>query len=82
MTSTIALFNHPSASAAWAQTEPPKDGTQLHKVKEEVQNIFQRPSNGRTTRMGRRVEKPGDAHAAGPSGQHEATKHDSRHTNK
>ena len=82
MTSTIALFSHPSASAAWAQTQPPHDGTQLQKVKEEVQNFFQRPSNGRTTRMGRRVEKPGDAHAAGPSGQHEATKHDSQHTNK
>ena len=78
MASSIALFKHPSAAAAWATQ--PKDVTQ--KVKEEVQTFFQRPSNGRSTRMGRRVEKPGDAHAAGPSGQHEATKHDSRHTNK
>ena len=78
MASSIALFKHPSAAAAWATQ--PKDVTQ--KVKEEVQTFFQRPSNGRSTRMGRRVEKPGDAHAAGPSGQHEATKHDSQHTNK
>lgn len=78
---SIALFKHPSAAAAWAQTQP-KDVTHLQKVQEEVQSFFQRPSNGRSTRMGRRVEKPGDAHAAGPSGQHEATKHDSQHTNK
>lgn len=81
MASTIAQFKHPSAAAAWAQSQP-KDSTRLQKVTEEVQTFFQRPSNGRSTRMGRRVEKPGDAHAAGPSGQHEATKHDSRHTNK
>jgi len=81
MASSTALFKHPSAAAAWAQTQP-KDVTNLQKIKEEVQNFFQRPSNGRSTRMGRRVEKPGDAHAAGPSGQHEATKHDSQHTNK
>jgi hypothetical protein len=82
MSSTTAQFKHPSAAAAWAQTRPPKDATPIQKVKDEVQNFFARPSNGRSTRMGRRVEKPGDAHAAGPSGQHEATKHDSRHTNK
>ncbi|ROZ66225.1 hypothetical protein [Ramlibacter sp. WS9] len=81
MVSTIALFKHPSTAAASAQSQP-KDVTRLQKVTEEVQSFFQRPSNGRSTRMGRRVEKPGDAHAAGPSGQHEATKHDSRHTNK
>ncbi len=82
MASSIALFKHPSAAAAWVAQSQPKDVTHLQKVKEDVQTFFQRPSNGRSTRMGRRVEKPGDAHAAGPSGQHEATKHDSQHTNK
>ena len=84
MSSTTALFTRPSAGRAWAQTEPPKDETRtrLQQVKDDVQAIFQRPSNGRSTRLGRRVEKPGDAHAAGPSGQHEATKHDRSHTNK
>jgi hypothetical protein len=80
MASITALFNHPSAAEAWANT-PPKD-TGLQKVKDEVRAIFQRPSNGRTTRLGRKVEKPGDAGAAGPSGQHESTKHNTVHTNK
>ena len=83
MASITAAFSHPCASAAWAQAAtPPKDGTRLQQVKDEVQAIFQRPSNGRTTRLGRRVEKPGDCTAAGPSGQHESTKHDRGHTNK
>lgn len=82
MAGTTALFTHPNASEAWSQTTPPKDGMRLQHLKDEVKAIFQRPSNGRTTRLGRRVEKPGDAHAAGPSGQHEATDHDRKHTNK
>jgi hypothetical protein len=80
MVSHTALFNHPSAGAGWAQTTPPKDATRLPQL--DAQVIFQRPSNGRNTRLGRRVEKPGDAHAAGPSGQHEATDHERKHTNK
>ena len=81
MAGITALFKHPSASAAWAQSTPPKDG-RLERLKDEVQAIFQRPTTGRTTRLGRRVEKPGDCTAAGPSGQHESTKHDRGHTNK
>ncbi len=82
MPSTTALFDHPRAGGVWSQTTPPKDGNKLQQLKDEVQAIFQRPSNGRTTRLGRRVEKPGDCTAAGPSGQHESTKHDCKHTNK
>ena len=81
MASTTTLFNHPQAGDAWAQSTPPKDWSRLQQLKDEVRSIFQRPSNGRATRQGRRVEKPGDAHAAGPSGQHEATDHDRKHTN-
>jgi len=82
MPSSTAMFKQPSATEAWAQTTPPKDGTRLEQFKTDVKALFQHASNGRTTRLGRRVEKPGDAHAAGPSGQHEATDHDCKHTNK
>jgi hypothetical protein len=82
MASSTALSSHPRAGDAWAQSAQPKDWTRLQQLKDEVKAIFQRPSNGRATRQGRRVEKPGDAHAAGPSGQHEATDHDCKHTNK
>ncbi len=81
MANACVLFTHPCANDGWAQSTPPKDWTQ-QQVKEETLPIFQRPSNGRTTRLGRRVEKPGDCAAAGPSGQHDSTKHDCKHANK
>lgn len=82
MASITARFDAPCAGA-WAQTTPPKDPKErFHQLKDDVQAIFQRPSTGRTTRLGRKVEKPSDGCAAGPSGQHESTKHDSKHTNK
>jgi hypothetical protein len=67
---------------AWAQTTPPKDVTHFDKLKQDFQGFFQRPTTGRTTRLGRKVEKPGDTTAAGPSGQHDSTHHDRQHTNK
>jgi hypothetical protein len=44
--------------------------------------LYQRPSSGRTTPLGRRVEKPGSGNPAGPSGQRDRAKHDGKHTNK
>ena len=44
--------------------------------------LYQRPSSGRTTPLGRRVEKPGSGNPAGPSGQKDRAKHDGKHTNK
>ena len=41
-----------------------------------------RPSTGRSTAIGRRVEKPADLKPAGPSGQRDQAQHDCRHTNK
>jgi hypothetical protein len=42
----------------------------------------QRPSNGRTTVLGRRVERPADVRPAGPSGQRDVAQHDRKHANK
>jgi len=42
----------------------------------------QRPSTGRTSKLGRKVEKPGDLRAAGPSGQRDIARHDRQHANK
>lgn len=41
-----------------------------------------RPASGRTTALGRKVEKPGDASPPGPSGQPGQTQHERKHTNK
>lgn len=42
----------------------------------------QRPSTGRTSVLGRRVEKPADVKPAGPSGQRDISQHDRLHANK
>ena len=42
----------------------------------------QRPSTGRTSKLGRRVEKPADVRPAGPSGQRDIARHDRLHANK
>lgn len=42
----------------------------------------QRPSTGRTSALGRRVEKPADVRPAGPSGQRDISQHDRLHANK
>ena len=50
--------------------------------KEEPQTLLQRPSSGRTTKLGRKVEKPGIGRQSGPSGQTDSVQHDRKHTNK
>ena len=81
MASITALFDHPDASQAWAQT-PPREKSRQEQMKDLLHTTFQRLASGRTTALGRRVEKPGNTSAAGPSGQHETAKHGSKHTNK
>ena len=81
MAMSSAFFDRPGASRGWAPT-PSNHKTRLEQVADDVRAIFQRPTTGRTSRLGRKAERPADARAAGPSGQHESTKHDRRHTNK
>jgi len=50
--------------------------------KEQSQDTGTRPSVGRNTKLGRKVEKPQDPKAGGPSGQHDGARHDRKHTNK
>jgi hypothetical protein len=44
-------------------------------------NVVPHPSTGRNSRLGRKVEKPADPKAGGPSGQKDRAKHDKRHAN-
>ncbi|MBA3772690.1 MAG: hypothetical protein H0X13_09455 [Ramlibacter sp.] len=41
-----------------------------------------RPSSGRTTALGRRVERPGTREQSGPSGQGYKPRHEGNHANK
>ena len=66
---------------AGAQLQP-GDKLRLEKAKDELRGLFHRPSTGRTSPLGRRVEKPGSGSAAGPSGQRDGAKHDGKHANK
>jgi hypothetical protein len=65
-----------------AQSPPQEENKRLEKFTDAIRSLYQRPSTGRTTALGRRVEKPGDKTTAGPSGQKDGAKHDLKHTNK
>ena len=54
----------------------------IQRLKEQVNDLLTRPSTGRTTKLGRKVEKPEDPKAGGPSGQQDKGRHDKRHANK
>lgn len=66
---------------AGAQMEP-DEKKRLEKAKDELKTLFQRPSTGRTTSLGRKVEKPGPSRTSGPSGQSDNTQHEKKHANK
>jgi hypothetical protein len=72
---------HPCAAQPRAP-EPEGDRTRLQKAKDGLRALLQRPSSGRTTSLGRRVEKPGTGRQSGPSGQTDSAQHDRGHTNK
>ena len=61
---------------------PEKEKGRLEKAKDVLRTLYERPASGRTTALGRRVEKPGSGSPAGPSGQKDRAKHDGKHTNK
>ena len=59
----------------------PGEKTLLEKAKDKLRDLY-RPSSGRTTALGRKVEKPADIKASGPSGQRDQAQHDCKHANK
>lgn len=61
---------------------PEEEKNRLEKAKDALRALYERPASGRTTALGRRVEKPGSGSPAGPSGQRDGAKHDGKHTNK
>ena len=73
------LTGHMSRGGAQLSVE---ERTRLEKAKEELRTLFHRPSTGRTTALGRRVEKPGTGRQSGPSGQTDGVQHDKKHANK
>lgn len=78
-------FTHTSQPKVWAPptVEPltDEDRRRLEDVEEEPR-LVQKPASGKTSALGRRVEKPGEGKAGGPSGQTDEARHDRRHTNK
>lgn len=61
---------------------PEKDKSRLEKTKDALRALCERPAQGRTTALGRRVEKPGECRLGGPSGQKDRTMGDVKHANK
>jgi hypothetical protein len=59
-----------------------EDKSTLDKVKDKLRNLYARPASGRTTALGRKVEKPGSGKQAGPSGQRDQSQVDGKHANK
>jgi len=66
---------------AGAQLQP-EDKTKLEKAKDELRQLYHKPESGKSTPLGRKVEKPGSGKQGGPSGQKDGAKHDGKHTNK
>jgi hypothetical protein len=78
-----ATSQHPSAAQRGANLpEKEEEKNNLQKAKDGLRQLLQRPSSGRTTGLGRRVEKPGPSRTAGPSGQDDGVQHDKKHANK
>jgi hypothetical protein len=75
--STLTLY----INRAGAQLQP-GDKSKLEKAKEELRSLYHRPDSGKSTTLGRKVEKPMDPKAGGPSGQKDRGRHDIKHTNK
>lgn len=70
-------MEHPHSVATDTPLPPHKERTE-----HELPAPTHRPASGRTSALGRRVEKPRDASPAGPSGQPGQTQHERKHTNK
>lgn len=61
---------------------PPHDQQKADRMKDETAELYQRPTTGRNTTLGKKVEKPRDPKSGGPSGQKDRARHDKRHANK
>lgn len=69
-------------SRAGAQLQP-DEKKRLEQAKDELRSLYHpRPATGRTTALGRRVEKPGESKPGGPSGQRDGVKGNTKHANK
>lgn len=69
-------FDHPGAQMQ------PGDKSLTDKARDKLRSLCNRPSTGRTTAQGRKVEKPAPAKQGGPSGQTDEAEHNKKHTNK
>ena len=70
------------AAAGGMQHLPPDDKKRVTHTPEEVRQLYKGPTTGRNTKLGRKVEKPADPKAGGPSGQRDNGKHNKKHANK
>ncbi|WP_048437934.1 hypothetical protein [Caenimonas sp. SL110] len=61
---------------------PPHDNKHAEEPNIDLRTATQRPTTGRTSAAGRKVEKPGTGKSSGPSGQPDEFKHGLVHTNK
>lgn len=75
--STLTFYIHRAGSQL-----QPEDKTKLEKAKEELRTLYSRPTSGRTTAQGRKVERPGTGKQGGPSGQKDKGQQDRKHANK
>jgi hypothetical protein len=83
MTPAIIVSEHPGAAQRGANLpDKEEEKNRLQKAKDGLRQLLQRPSSGRTTGLGRRVEKPAPARTSGPSGQTDDMQHDTKHANK
>jgi hypothetical protein len=78
----MGTTTHPQSAAPPRSQMTEDNRSRLQKAKDEVRALLQRPSSGRTTSLGRRVEKPGTGRQSGPSGQTDGVQHDRKHANK
>lgn len=81
MPKSTIIFN---SERPLAQLQPGETRQTQQLRRQELNELFKNrsPSTGRTTALGRRVEKPADVKPAGPSGQRDKAQHDRKHTNK
>lgn len=73
---TSYTFDHPGAQMQ------PGDKKLTEKSRDKLRSLYGRPSTGRTTSLGRKVEKPAPEKQGGPSGQTDQAQHNIEHTNK
>ena len=73
-------FHERAHKAGWHL--PPDDAKKAEHLEDVKRELYQNPTTGRNTKLGRKVEKPGIGRQSGPSGQTDSVQHDRKHTNK